>query len=259
MQLKHDSSGHIRCSQGAGAVAQIRRPVPDLRHRPQSSSSTNQPAWHNPGHAQSTCTDTVEPSFISATILLILITDPLGNIPLFIASMRQVEPERRRHIIVRECAIALVVLLIFLFFGQSFLRVLHLTDESIKIAGGVVLFLIAIKMIFPSPGGLFGAADNPSPEPFIVPIAIPLIAGPSAMATVMLMATNDPTRMIEWSLAVAISILVTLVVFLFSDRLQKWLGKQAITAMERLMGLVLTAVSIEMLLSGFAAYWRNLN
>ena len=122
----------------------------------------------------------------------------------------------------------------------------------------IILFLIAIKMIFPSPGGLFGAADNPSPEPFIVPIAIPLIAGPSAMATVMLMATNDPTRMIEWSLAVAISILVTLVVFLFSDRLQKWLGKQAITAMERLMGLVLTAVSIEMLLSGFAAYMRNL-
>ena len=218
----------------------------------------DQPAWHNPAHVQPTRLDTVEPSFLSATILLILITDPLGNIPLFIASMRQVEPERRRHIIVRECAIALVVLLIFLFFGQSFLRVLHLTDESIKIAGGVVLFLIAIKMIFPSPGGLFGAADNPSPEPFIVPIAIPLIAGPSAMATVMLMATNDPTRMIEWSLAVAISILVTLVVFLFSDRLQKWLGKQAITAMERLMGLVLTAVSIEMLLSGFAAYWKNL-
>ena len=201
----------------------------------------------------------MEPTFVSATILLILITDPLGNIPLFLAALERVSPARRPRIIARECGIAFVVLVVFLFFGKPFLRVLHLTDESLKIAGGVVLFLIALRMIFPSPSGsLFGRTDGDS-EPFIVPIAIPLIAGPSARATGMLMATNDPSRMLEWSLAVAISIAVTYVVFLFAGQLQRRLGKPVITALERLMGLVLIAVSIEMLLSGLAAYWKNLN
>ena len=174
----------------------------------------------------------MEPTFVSATILLILITDPLGNIPLFLAALERVSPARRHRIIARECGIAFVVLL---------------------------LFLIALRMIFPSPSGsLFGRTDGDS-EPFIVPIAIPLIAGPSAMATVMLMATNDPSRMLEWSLAVAISIAVTYVVFLFAGQLQRRLGKPVITALERLMGRVLIAVSIEMLRSGLAAYWKNLN
>lgn len=198
----------------------------------------------------------MEPSFLSATILLILITDPLGNIPLFLAALKRVEPGRRRRVILRECGIAFLTLLLFMFFGQSFLKVLHLTDESLRIAGGVVLFLIALKMIFPDPEyGVFGPGDGEG-EPFIVPIAIPLIAGPSAMATVMLMATNDPSRMAEWILALAISIGVTLVVFLFAGRIQRVLGKAVVTALERLMGLVLTAVSIEMLLSGLAAYFR---
>lgn len=96
-------------------------------------------------------------------------------------------------------------------------------------------------------------------EPFIVPIAIPLIAGPSAMATVLLMATREPGRMLEWIGALTLSMAVTTVVFLFSGRLQKLLGEQAITALERLMGLVLTAISIEMLLSGVAAYIQQFN
>ncbi|MCL6261878.1 MarC family protein [Craterilacuibacter sp. RT1T] len=198
----------------------------------------------------------MESTFISATILLILITDPLGNIPLFISALKQVKPERRRRVVYRECLIAFCVLLAFMFGGQTFLKVMHLSDESLSVAGGVILFLIAIKMIFPGEGGVLGG-DKVSGEPFIVPIAIPLIAGPSAMATVLLMATREPDRMLEWVGALLISILVTTVVFLFSNRLQKWLGEQAITALERLMGLVLTAISIEMLLGGVAAYIRQ--
>ncbi|KMJ53359.1 MULTISPECIES: MarC family protein [Vogesella] len=198
----------------------------------------------------------MDTSFLSATILLILITDPLGNIPLFISALKQVKPERRRRVVFRECFIAFSVLLTFMFFGNGFLEVMHLTDESLRVAGGVILFLIALKMIFP--GGDGHAGNQLSGEPFIVPIAVPLIAGPSAMATVLLMSTREPERMLEWIGALTLTMLVTLLVFLFSGKIQKLLGEQAITALERLMGLVLTAISIEMLLGGVAAYIKKL-
>lgn len=198
----------------------------------------------------------MDTSFLSATILLILITDPLGNIPLFISALKQVKPERRRRVVFRECFIAFSVLLTFMFFGNGFLEVMHLTDESLRVAGGVILFLIALKMIFPGEGG--HAGNQLSGEPFIVPIAVPLIAGPSAMATVLLMSTREPERILEWIGALTLTMLVTLLVFLFSGKIQKLLGEQAITALERLMGLVLTAISIEMLLGGVAAYIKKL-
>ncbi len=199
----------------------------------------------------------MDTSFLSATILLILITDPLGNIPLFISALKQVKPERRRRVVFRECFIAFAVLLTFMFFGKGFLELMHLTDESLRVAGGVILFLIAIKMIFPGEGSMFGG-DKMHGEPFIVPIAVPLIAGPSAMATVLLMSTREPERMLEWIGALTLTMLVTLLVFLFSGKIHRALGEQAITALERLMGLVLTAISIEMLLGGVAAYIKKL-
>ncbi|TCP14858.1 MarC family membrane protein [Crenobacter luteus] len=198
----------------------------------------------------------METSFWSATVLLILITDPLGNIPLFIAALKQVKPERRRRVVLRECLIAFAVLLAFLFFGRHFLELMHLTDESLRVAGGVILFLIAIKMIFPGEESAFGARFHT--EPFIVPIAVPLIAGPSAMATVLLLSTREPARMPEWIGALTITMAVSTAVFLASGRLQKLLGEQVIAALERLMGLVLTAISIEMLMSGLAAYLKKL-
>ncbi len=198
----------------------------------------------------------METSFLSATILLILITDPLGNIPLFISALQQVRPERRRLVIAREVLIAFAALLIFMVFGKHFLSVLHLTDQSLRVAGGVILLLIAIRMIFPEHGLRLGDDEHVG-EPFIVPIAIPLIAGPSAMATVLLLSSREPGRMFEWIGALSLSMLVTAVVFALSTRLQRALGKQAITALERLMGLVLTAISVEMLLGGVASYIRQ--
>ncbi|AXK39429.1 MarC family protein [Crenobacter cavernae] len=199
----------------------------------------------------------METSFWSATVLLILITDPLGNIPLFIAALKQVKPERRHKVVLRECLIAFAVLLSFLFFGRHFLELMQLSDESLRVAGGVILFLIAIKMIFPGEESAFGARFQS--EPFIVPIAVPLIAGPSAMATVLLLSTREPARMAEWMGALTITMFVTTTVFLASGRLQKILGDQVIAALERLMGLVLTAISIEMLMSGLAAYLKKLS
>lgn len=198
----------------------------------------------------------MEQTFLSATILLIVITDPLGNIPLFISNMRKVKRERRLMVIVRECIVAFVVLLVFMLFGRQMLSVLRLSEETLKIAGGVILFLIALNMIFPGTGAAVGK-DGTADEPFIVPIAIPLISGPSATVTAMLVAGSNPHRMLEWVAALAVTIAATFVVFLASDKLRDALGDQAISAIEKLMGLVLTAMSVEMLLSGVAAYIRQ--
>jgi len=196
----------------------------------------------------------MEHSFISSTILLVLITDPLGNIPFFISALKHVKPERRRIVVVRECLIAFAALLLFLLAGRPILRVLHLSEDALRVSGGVVLLLIAIRMIFPEHGGRLGEDERDAQEPFIVPVAIPLIAGPSAMATVLLMSTPDPARMLSLAGALTVTIAITALVFVSSTRIQKALGEQAITAMERLMGLVLTAIAVEMLLGGIASY-----
>lgn len=196
-------------------------------------------------------------NFLSATILLILITDPLGNIPLFIASLAHVDASRRRKVILRECAIAFFTLVIFLFFGSGLLSAIKLSDESLRIAGGVILFLIAINMVFPDSGGRLVDEENGS-EPFIVPVAIPLIAGPSAMTTVMLLSRTPGLGRIELVGSILIAISITTIVFFASSKLEVWLGKRFLSAIEKLMGLVLTAIAVDMLLGGISNYIATL-
>ena len=195
-------------------------------------------------------------SFASAIVILLLVMDPLGNIPLFVALLRNVEPGRRRMIIVRECGIAFAVLLVFVFLGRPLLNLLELSDSSLNIAGGVILFLIALRMIFKHPEGVFCASL--AGEPFIVPLAIPSIAGPTALATVILMASRAPERMLEWVAALTIAMAVTLILLLFAERISKWVGERGLIALERLMGLILTAIAVEMLLRGIEAFVRQL-
>jgi MarC family membrane protein len=199
----------------------------------------------------------METSFLSATFLLILITDPLGNIPLFIAALEQVRPERRVRLITREVCIACAVLLVFLVGGRGFMALLRLSDEALRVAGGVILLLIAIDMVFPHRTQGISGGRGLKGEPFIVPLAIPLIAGPSAMATVLLLATGHPGRTLEWAGAILLSMAVSYLVFLLAIRLRDLLGTQAIAALERLMGLVLTAIAVEMLLGGVSSYIRH--
>ena len=192
----------------------------------------------------------------SATILLILVIDPFGNVPLVVAALRKVPPERRVRVVLRECMAAYVILVAFMLGGRTFLQWLHLSEQSLTIAGGIILFLIAIRMVFPRPEGVFG--DLPGAEPFIVPLAIPSIAGPSALATVMLMASRDPARIGSWLVALTVAMGATTVVLALADRLQRWLGARAVIAFERLMGLVLTALAVEMLLSGVRSFAGDL-
>jgi MarC family membrane protein len=198
----------------------------------------------------------VETSFASAVVILLLVTDPIGNIPLFVALLRPVDPERRLRVILRECAIALAVLVAFVLFGRWMLELFGLSDRSLTLAGGMILFLISLRMIFRSPEGIFG--DSPSGEPLIVPLAIPSIAGPAAIATVVLLVSRAPQRMPEWLAAVAIAMAVTFVTLLLAERISRWVGERALVAFERLMGLLLTAIAVEMLLRGIEGFVRHL-
>jgi len=195
-------------------------------------------------------------SFTSAVVILLLVMDPIGNIPLFVSVLRQVEPARRTRVILRECAIAFAVLLAFVLFGSAILGVLGLSDPSLTIAGGVILFLIALRMIFRRPEGIFG--DAVGSEPFIVPLAIPSIAGPAAIATVMLLASRAPQRLLEWCAAVSVAMLVTAALLVSAERFAKLAGEQGLLAFERLMGLILTAIAVEMLLRGIETFVHGL-
>lgn len=191
----------------------------------------------------------------SAALLLFLILDPLGNIPIFLSLLRGLPPQRQRFIIARELLIALGVLMLFLWGGKYLLELMHLRQESVSIAGGIVLFLIGIRMIFPTGEGLFG--DTPEGEPFIVPMAIPLVAGPSGMAAVMLLGSQAPDRMGEWTLALLIAWLGTAVILYSATYLYRLLGRGVLIAVERLMGMLLVALSVQMLLDGVGAYLRG--
>jgi multiple antibiotic resistance protein len=191
-------------------------------------------------------------TILSASMLLFLVMDPFGNIPLFMTALGNVEQEKHSRIIVRELLIALGVLVVFLFLGQYLLRLLQIGETALTAAGGTVLLLIAIKMIFPRSGGL--SEDTPDGEPFIVPLAIPYVAGPSAMAAVLLIMTRDPGRWPEWLGAVALAWFVSGIIICASGPLVRLLGKKVLTAIERLMGMLLVAVAIQMLMSGVAQF-----
>ena len=188
----------------------------------------------------------------SAALLLFLILDPLGNIPVFLSLLKGLPPARQRIVIIRELLIALVVLMVFLWGGQYALELMHLRQESVSIAGGIILFLIGLRMIFPSPHGLMG--DVPDGEPFIVPMAIPMIAGPSGMAAVMLLGSQEPGRMGDWMLALVIAWAVTATILFSATYLERWLGTRVLTAIERLMGMVIVAISVQMLMDGIVSY-----
>ena len=193
-------------------------------------------------------------TILSAALLLFLILDPLGNIPVFLSVLKPLPPKRQRVVLARELLIALGVLMAFLWGGKYALEVMHLRQESVAIAGGIVLFLIGIRMIFPRPEGLMG--EIPDGEPFIVPLAIPLVAGPSGMAAVMLMGSNEPSRLGEWSLALILAWIGTSALLFSGTLLYKLLGMRVLTAVERLMGMLLVAISVQMFLDGLSAYLK---
>lgn len=194
----------------------------------------------------------MEHSFSSALLLMFLMADPLGNIPLFIAALKQVPARRRTFIILRECAIAALVLAVFAFVGKPFLDALGLSQAALSIGGGLIVLLMAIRMVFPSKEGVFG--ESPSGEPFIVPLAVPALAGPSTLATVLVLVGSGPGRIVEWLSVVVIAMFLSAVILIFADRIQQIVGERTTAAFERLMGLILATMAVQMFLSGITSY-----
>ncbi|CAL4326505.1 YhgN family NAAT transporter [Buchnera aphidicola] len=192
---------------------------------------------------------------ISTTILLILIMDPLGNLPIFMTVLKHLEAKRQRIIVIREMIIALIVMLLFLFVGEKILIILNLKTETVSISGGIILFLIAIKMIFPSEDSNGGAASNE--EPFLVPLAIPLVAGPSLLATLMLLSHQYLHHMSYLVISLLIAWCFTIIILLLSSLFLKLFGAKGVNALERLMGLILIMLSTQMFLDGIRAWFKN--
>lgn len=192
-------------------------------------------------------------SIVSAIFLLFLVMDPLGNVPLFLTALKDVDQTRRKRVIMREMFIALGILILFLVGGRYILGVLGITEPSLSIAGGIVLFIIALKMIFV--GSMPGVEVEG--EPFIVPLAIPLVAGPSTLTTLMLLARREPSRIWAWMLALICAWGISAVILVSSERLGRILGRRGLIALERLMGLILTMVAAQMFLTGLKQFMAS--
>lgn len=187
-------------------------------------------------------------SIISAMVLLFLVMDPIGNIPMFVLSLKHLPQERHRPIIIRELLIALLVLVIFLFSGKHILAILQISQASLGIAGGIIIFMIAIKMIFAGSEKIFRGTMKG--EPFIVPLAIPLIAGPSAMTMVILMMAREPEKWLHWLTSLFFAWLISGVVLLLSDKISRIMGEKGLAAIEKLMGMLLTTIAVQMFIDG---------
>lgn len=184
----------------------------------------------------------------STIVLLLLVMDPIGNIPFFLSALAKVDPARQTKVAARELLIAYCVMVVFLFAGQSLMNLLQISESALTIAGGVVLFLIALRMVFPSHDK--SMQEELDGEPFIVPLAIPYVAGPSVLATQLLLMSKQPDRWPEWWLALTVAWLITAISVLLAGKMRNILGQRGLIALERLMGMILVAIAVQMLLSG---------
>lgn len=187
----------------------------------------------------------------NAAILLFLVLDPFGNIPFFLAALKHVPPARHNRVVARELLVALAVLVVFLLAGPGILKVLGISGPSLTVGGGVILFLIALRMVLPTS---VHREHMPEEEPFIVPLAIPYVAGPSALASVLFMTSREPSRWPEWLLAVLLAWGATAIILAGANRLRHVLGDRGLVALERLMGMVLVAAAVQMILTGITQF-----
>ncbi len=192
----------------------------------------------------------------TVSVTLFFIMDPLGNVPVFNAILANFSKKRRMLIVARELCIALAILLMFLFSGNAILGFLGLSQSSLNIAGGILLFIIALRMIFPKPHGETETADDE--DPFLVPLAIPMVAGPSTIAVLLLLSSSQPDRMLEWSIALILAWLGSTVLLVASPFLMSVLGTRGSRALERLMGMILVILATQMLLNGVRDFVNSL-
>lgn len=192
-------------------------------------------------------------TLFSAAATLLLILDPFGNLPLFNAILGRVPVERRRSVLIREVVIAYGILMFFLLVGTPLLTFLGLEQSSLSLAGGILLFLIAIGMVFPRSG--VHATMEGEEEPFIVPLATPFIAGPSGIAFILLLVSREPARLVEWVVAVTAASAACAGILISGERILRLLGARGMRAVERLMGMLLILIAVQMVMNGLSLYF----
>ena len=184
----------------------------------------------------------------SVAVTLFFIMDPLGNVPVFNAILSGFDSAKRVRIMARELILALLILFAFLFSGNVVLGFLGLSQSSLSIAGGILLFIISLRMIFPKTTSRDEVED--AEDPFIVPLAVPMIAGPSTIAILILLGSSQPDRMAEWSISLLLAWFASTVLLVASPYLMRVLGRRGARALERLMGMILVILATQMLLNG---------
>lgn len=191
---------------------------------------------------------------VSSAFTFVIVMDPLGNVPLFLSALRQTEPRRVQWVILRECLIALALMVTFLFAGSTLLTLLGVEEAALKAAGGVILLLIAIRMVFPTPEKSI-KVEATHDEPFIVPLAVPYVAGPSLLAVIVVLVSQTPSAW-PWFLGGLVAAwIITTVVLYFSGFLQRALGRRALEAVERLMGMILVILGVQMTFAGIKEFF----
>jgi multiple antibiotic resistance protein len=195
-------------------------------------------------------------TLFSIAFSLFLLMDPIGNIPLYLGILKGINPKRQRVIIVRELFIALGIIILFAFLGNGLMDFLKIGCGTIQVAGGIILFLLCLKMIFPPPHDVHEHPPHETMEPLIVPLAVPLVAGPGVLASVMIFARQETGSLVMVG-AILIAWAASLLILLCSSFLRKILGVKGIIALERLMGLILTLIAVEMFLGGLSTFLHN--
>jgi multiple antibiotic resistance protein len=198
---------------------------------------------------------------LSAFVTLFLVIDPVGLAPLFIALTQGRSPAERREIGIRSCLIAAFVLAMFGIFGGGILNFVGISMPAFRIAGGALLFLTALDMLFERRTKRREGKTEPEAagdDPSVFPLATPLIAGPGAIAAMILLSgqADDPTivgRLLPQFIMLAV-IAVTLLLFFMAGFLERLLGATGIEVVTRLLGMLLAALAVQFILDGLADF-----
>lgn len=192
-------------------------------------------------------------SIVAMTLSLFFVLNSLGGIPLFVAILGKFDARRQRQIIVRELLIALFILLLFNFFGDNVLRMLGISQPVLGVAGGTLLFIIALGMIFPRNGDQL---EFKRTEPMIVPLATPIIAGPGAIATCMIYSEQLGNSWLGMSVIV-MAWIPTFIILLLSANIKHLLGQKGLIACQRLGGMLISLIAVQMICTGLTILLQN--
>jgi len=180
--------------------------------------------------------------------------DPIGNIQSFISQLSRYDQRQRMWVLLREMLFALGLMLLFNFAGELFFNVLDISEITVRLSSGVILFLVAFEILFPTMNNF--RQNLPKEEPYFIPLAVPLIAGPSLLATIMLYAHIEESFVVM-VVAILIAWVFALLVLMFAHPIHRLIGNNGLMACERLIGMILILLAIQRFMEGVLMFIRS--